>query len=137
MPIGPIGQQREQIAAKIRSLMPTQGTPLYTVTGDSYDDMRETFDPARINAVVLLSDGRNEDPANPDFNGLITNLRSGSEGQTSRPVRVFPIAYGEDADLPPSAGSPRPPTPPPTTPATPRRSTGSSPPSSATSDSGR
>jgi Ca-activated chloride channel family protein len=99
VPFGPIGQQREQIASKIRSLVPTQGTPLYTVTGDSYDDMRDTFDPARINAVVLLSDGRNEDPANQDFNQLITNLRSGSEGQTSRPVRVFTIAYGKDADL--------------------------------------
>ncbi len=99
VPFGPIGQQREQIASKIRSLVPTQGTPLYTVTGDSYDDMRETFDAARINAVVLLSDGRNEDPANTDFNALINNLRSGSEGQSSRPVRVFTIAYGEDADL--------------------------------------
>ena len=99
VPFGPIGAQREQIASKIRSLVPTQGTPLYTVTGDSYEDMRESYDPAKINAVVVLSDGRNEDPRNRDLEKLLTDLRSGSEGQSSRPVRVFPIAYGQDADL--------------------------------------
>ena len=98
VPFGPIGHSGSR-SRKIRSLVPTQGTPLYTVTNDSYDTMRDTFDPARINAVVLLSDGRNEDPANQDFNQLINNLRAGSEGQTTRPVRVFTIAYGEDADL--------------------------------------
>ncbi|MGI9023741.1 MAG: extracellular solute-binding protein [Acidimicrobiales bacterium] len=97
--IGPIGTQREQIATKIRSLTPTQGTPLYTVTNDSYNVMRESYDPARINAVVLLSDGKNEDPRNSNLDALLANLRAGNEGQSSRPVRVFPIAYGKDADL--------------------------------------
>ena len=29
----------------------------------------------------------------------MTTLRSGNEGQLSHPVRVFPIAYGADADV--------------------------------------
>ncbi len=99
VPIAPIGGQREQLATRIRSLTPTQGTPLYTVAGDSYNLMRDGYDPARINAVVLLTDGRNEDPNNNNLDGLLTNLRAGTEGQSSRPVRVFPIAYGKDADL--------------------------------------
>jgi Ca-activated chloride channel family protein len=96
---GPIGQQREAIATRIRQLVPTSGTPLYTVTGASFNDVRAGYDPARINAVVILSDGRNEDPNNNDLDGLLATLRAGSEGQSARPVRVFPIAYGEDADL--------------------------------------
>ena len=96
---GPIGAQREEIASKIRSLVPTQGTPLYTVAGASFEDLRETYDAAKINAVVLLTDGRNEDPNNRDVERLLTDLRASSEGQSSRPVRIFPIAYGEDADL--------------------------------------
>src|SRR5688572_33421948 len=32
VPIGPISSSRENIANRIRSLVPTQGTPLYTVT---------------------------------------------------------------------------------------------------------
>jgi Ca-activated chloride channel homolog len=99
VPFGPIGVQREQIASKIRSLVPTQGTPLYTVAGASFDDLRETYDATKINAVVLLTDGRNEDPNNRDVERLLTDLRAASEGQSSRPVRIFPIAYGKDADL--------------------------------------
>ena len=99
VPFGPISTTRELIASRIRSLVPTQGTPLYTVAGASYNALRETYDPARINAVVLLTDGRNEDPRNRDVDKLLSDLRAGSEGQSSTPVRIFPIAYGKDADL--------------------------------------
>jgi Ca-activated chloride channel family protein len=99
VPFGPIGAQREQIATKIRSLVPTQGTPLYTVAGASFAALRDSYDATKINAVVLLTDGRNEDPRNRDVERLLTDLRAGNEGQSSRPVRIFPIAYGKDADL--------------------------------------
>jgi Ca-activated chloride channel homolog len=99
VPIGPISGQREQITSRIRDLVPTQGTPLYTVTEASYRDVEAEFDPDRINAVLLLSDGRNEDDRNNDLDGLLQFLRGQNEGQSSRPVRVFPIAYGGDADL--------------------------------------
>ena len=78
---------------------PLNGTPLYTATSDTYDDMLGDFDPTRINAVVLLTDGRNEDPSNNDLEALIQHLRSGTEGENAQPVRVFAIAYGGDADL--------------------------------------
>jgi Ca-activated chloride channel family protein len=48
---------------------------------------------------VLLTDGKNEDNRNYDLEGLLTTLRAGSEGESSRPVRIFPIAYGRAADL--------------------------------------
>ena len=99
VPIGPIAAQRENIANRIRSLAPTQGTPLYTVAGDSYTRLRETYDEKRINAIVLLTDGKNEDPRNTDLERLLGTLRAGSEGQSTQPVRIFPIAYGKDADL--------------------------------------
>lgn len=99
VPFGPIGRQREEIASRIRSLVPTQGTPLYTAARDSYRLMQEEYDPERINAIVLLSDGRNEDPRNEDLQALLDELGASNEGQSSRPVRIFPIAYGGDADL--------------------------------------
>ena len=103
VPVGPIGQQRADLSRAIDDLVPTNGTPLYDVTGASYATMLDGFDPARINAVVLLTDGRNEDE-NPDddadqLDGLLDELRAGNEGQQTRPVRIFPIAYGADADL--------------------------------------
>jgi Ca-activated chloride channel homolog len=96
---GPISAQREFISQKIQALIPTKATPLYTVTQDSYTQLRDSYDESRINAIVLLTDGKNEDPRNNDLDRLLANLRAGTEGQASRPVRVFPIAYGKDADL--------------------------------------
>jgi len=98
VPIGPMSVNRPDLRSNIEQLVPTQGTPLYTVTRDSYEDMAEGFDPERINAVVLLSDGRNEDDLNEDLDGLLDFLRGENEGENTRPVRIFPIAYGADAD---------------------------------------
>lgn len=97
VPLKEIAANREAIASKIASLVPTEGTPLYTTASASFEFMKEQFDPVRINAVVLLTDGRNEDDFN-DLNATIAKLRAGSEGQASQPVRLFTIAYGEDAD---------------------------------------
>ena len=97
VPFGEIAGNREVIASKIQSLVPTEGTPLYRTAGDSFDFMKSGYDPARINAVVLLTDGRNEDDYN-DLNATIAKLRAGAEGQSSQPVRLFTIAYGQDAD---------------------------------------
>jgi Ca-activated chloride channel family protein len=99
VPIGRISANRRQIETAVQSLEPQHGTPLYTVAQASYDALRQTFDPTRINAVVLLTDGKNEDDRNPDVNGLLTRLRNSNEGEATRPVRIFTIGYGKDADL--------------------------------------
>ena len=44
-----------------------RSTPVDRAT--SYDDMLEGFDPDRINAVVLLTDGQNDDDRNDDLEG--------------------------------------------------------------------
>ena len=97
--IAPISQNGAELERDIRRLVPTQGTPLYTVAHDSYEKMVDEFDPTRINAVVLLTDGRNEDPGrNEDLPGLLRFLSQRNEGESTTPVRIFPIAYGGDAD---------------------------------------
>jgi Ca-activated chloride channel homolog len=103
VPVGPIGVQREGLRRKIDGLQPVQGTPLYNVAAESYKTMVEGYDATKINAVVLLTDGKNDDGVRSDdaaqLSTLLADLQSGSEGAQSRPVRVFPIAYGKDADL--------------------------------------
>jgi Ca-activated chloride channel family protein len=98
-----VGDVREQLANQIRELAPVANTPLYDATEAAYDEAVEGYDPARINAVVVLSDGQNQDGDSNDdreqFETLLSSLRASSEGQVTTPVRVFPIAYGEDADL--------------------------------------
>ena len=103
VPLTRIGDVREQLETRIRDQFPTNGTPLYAATTSAYQAMLEGYDPSRINAVVLLSDGVNDDGQIGDdqqqLETLLSSLRTGSEGQASRPVRVFPIAYGTEADL--------------------------------------
>ena len=57
--------------------------------------MNASQDPASINAVVVLTDGRNEYTDN-DLAGLLRDLEASAQ---ENGVRVFTIAYGPDADL--------------------------------------
>jgi Ca-activated chloride channel homolog len=101
--IGPIPQTREAMRTAIAGLVPIRGTPLYAGARRGYEEMQGAYRPDRINAVVLLTDGVNDDgdPANDaqQLDELLNRLRQGSEGENSRPVRLFTIAYGEDADI--------------------------------------
>jgi Ca-activated chloride channel family protein len=103
VPVGPMSDNRDDLATAIERQIPVQGTPLYEVTGIAYETMLGQYDPEMINAIVLLTDGLNDDgvPADDEqqFTDLIETLQAGSEGASSRPVRVFTISYGEEADV--------------------------------------
>jgi Ca-activated chloride channel family protein len=103
VPISRVGDVRENLKNRIDDQLPTNGTPLYSAVQRSYESVLAGYASDRINAVVLLSDGVNDDGDESDdkdqLSQLIAKLRQGSEGQQSRPVRVFTIAYGADADL--------------------------------------
>jgi len=96
LPVAPLAQQLRDMKQTIQELQPGGGTALYATTRAATSAMQQSFDPSRINAVVLLTDGKNEYPPDVDLGGLLRSLQSESEDTT---VRVFPIAYGEDADL--------------------------------------
>ncbi|MEE8601682.1 substrate-binding domain-containing protein [Euzebya tangerina] len=98
VPRAPIAENREVLAQSLRQLFPVAGTPLYTVTEDSFNDIVDTFDPEKINAIVLLTDGQNDDPRNSDRNGMLQTLE-GAQGENATQVRIFPIRYGTGADL--------------------------------------
>jgi Ca-activated chloride channel family protein len=84
------------VQSQIEALIPQGGTGLYATTRAATRSLAQSFDPSRINAVVLLTDGKNEFPPDSDLESLVGEL--GSE-DADRQVRVFPIAYGDDADL--------------------------------------
>ena len=105
-PWGPYGYRGEpsrydrEVALLLRDR--ANGTPLYEVTQKAYETMLASYDPAKINAVVLLTDGQNDDgvPGDDDqqLSDLVVSLQRGSEGSSSQPVRLFTISYGDDAD---------------------------------------
>jgi Ca-activated chloride channel family protein len=64
---------------------------LYTATRDAYDAIATKQDPKRINGVVLLTDGYNEDEHNTNLAGLLAHMHE--------PTRVYTISYSAAADL--------------------------------------
>jgi Ca-activated chloride channel family protein len=103
VPIAPMSQNASVLKGQIDNLTPTRGTPLYEVTGRSFDELVTGYDATRINAVVLLTDGRNDDGIESDdaqqLSNVLTDLNQKSQGENGRPVRLFTIGYGKDADL--------------------------------------
>ncbi|WP_067180834.1 substrate-binding and VWA domain-containing protein [Microtetraspora niveoalba] len=81
---------------RLNGLIPDGGTGLYDTTLASYQHVLSRRDGDAINAVVFLTDGKNEDNNSISLNTLMSRL-SKERGQET--VRVFTIAYGADADL--------------------------------------
>ena len=94
--IEPLGPRRNEMTTRIQQLIPAGGTPLYAVTRKASEAVRKTARADTINAIVVMTDGKNENPDDTDLDGLVRQLgEQASEGG----IRVFTIAYGEDADL--------------------------------------
>lgn len=84
---------REKLRAEIDRLTPRGATGLYDTALAAVKQVREQARADTINAVVLLTDGRNEVQQSISLDRLLDRLRG------KDPVRVFTIAYGADADL--------------------------------------
>lgn len=99
VPPGPAAATLPQVSQALNAITPQGGTALYETTQAAVDSVRRSYDPNRINAVVLLTDGRNEDTAQLDPGPLFAEL-PGGEATGRPPVRVFSIAYAGESDFP-------------------------------------
>jgi Ca-activated chloride channel family protein len=96
MPFGPASTQAGAARKMIADLQPEGGTGLYATARAANKALAASYDASRINAVVLLTDGRNEFPADNNIGSLTDEL---DNEDADRTVRIFPIAYGDDADI--------------------------------------
>ena len=94
VPLGRGNQSR--LRSRINGLIPNGGTGLYDTALASYQYVLQHQSGDAINAVVFLTDGKNEDDNSISLDNLLPELRK-ETGQDT--VRMFTIAYGEDADL--------------------------------------
>jgi Ca-activated chloride channel family protein len=88
------GTRRTVLAQNISALTPDGATGLYDTIAAAVKTLRATYDPGDINAVVLLTDGRNEILGGLALRALLSQLTDPAQPQ----VRVFTIAYGSQAD---------------------------------------
>ena len=77
------GTARDTIAAAVPKITAANDTALYETTLAAVAAVRESWQPGP-NTVVLISDGKNEDPGSPDLETTLQRLVEGAD--PSRPV---------------------------------------------------
>jgi len=100
VPIGPFAETRDALAAGVLGMVPKGSTVLNLATEKAVGKVRGRLAATRINAVVLLSDGRDTSQGHPPLAEVLARLRSESPVRDDT-VRVFTIAYGDQADSAP------------------------------------
>ena len=89
------GTARDSIAAAVPRIQAGGDTGLYDTTLAAVAAVRAGWKPGP-NTVVVISDGKNEDPGSPDLPTTLSRLVDGAD--PSRPVEVVTIALGSGAD---------------------------------------
>lgn len=105
VPLGPLGgldngiPQRLALQQAGASLPGRVGgsTALYDTALAGFEALEAGFDSTKVNAEVLITDGRNDRQGGLSLAGLLTRLRA--EYDPSRPVEIIGIGLGPDADM--------------------------------------
>jgi len=100
--LGPDGQGgtgAARLAAALAGLqaIPNGGTGLYDTVLDAVRAVRAGWDPDRVNAVLILTDGMNDDNNSITMDQLLSTLAA--EQDPAKPVPVISIAFGPDSDV--------------------------------------
>ncbi|MFC2036739.1 VWA domain-containing protein [Chloroflexota bacterium] len=94
VPLDELGRNRVALEMAVDGMEAEGDTALLDAVYQAYQHLEDLGDTERINAVVVMTDGR-ENNSYISLRNLVQELR-----QDSRvPVVVFCIAYGDDADL--------------------------------------
>ena len=95
-PLSLLESNRGEIQERIRGLVAEGNTALLDAVDIAYTRLQGLSDRERINAIVVMTDGK-ENNSHISLRRLRDKLRRGNE--TGVPVVVFCIAYGSDADM--------------------------------------
>ena len=96
IPLGDLGENREQLLSAIAGFQARGDTALLDAVATAYVRLQTIGEPERINAIVAMTDGR-ENASNIELGDLVARIRTGN--QRGVPVVIFSIAYGSNADL--------------------------------------
>ncbi|SFW76356.1 substrate-binding domain-containing protein [Amycolatopsis australiensis] len=99
LPMAPVSQHLASGAldklAQVKAT-PDGGTALYDSVLDTYRTARREWEPGRLNLVIVMTDGRNEDPHGISRADLLTELAKLRDSR--RPIPLIGVGIGPDAD---------------------------------------
>ncbi|NLT43065.1 MAG: VWA domain-containing protein [Anaerolineae bacterium] len=96
MPLNELGRNRQALAAAIANLNAGGNTALLDGIATAYAQLQGLGDRDRINAIVVMTDGR-ENASRVGLRELQRRIREGNRDGV--PVFIFCIGYGRDADM--------------------------------------
>lgn len=103
VPLGPLGEEvggtdrRSATVAALQALEPRADTGLHDSVAAAYEYMLDHYEPGRINAVLVFTDGANDDPDGLTLDQLQDRLRQLVD--PDRRIQVFAVGYGPEADF--------------------------------------
>jgi len=98
VPVGPVGPRRRQIVAELGRMRvkPNGATGLYDTTLAAYRDATRNWTPGRINMVLILTDGKDDNASGITRAELLRQL--GGLVDRKRPVPILFIGVGPEID---------------------------------------
>ena len=96
VPIQPLASGRTEMLSKLADIQPVPNgnTGLYDTVLAAYKAVQKNWDPSRVNSVVIMTDGQNDDPGGMTLDHLISQLKSIEN--PAKPVQVIAIGIGTD-----------------------------------------
>jgi Ca-activated chloride channel family protein len=92
--LAPLSESRPVLTADVEALQAGGNTALLDAVYTAYTRLQRESDPERINAIVVMTDGR-ENASAISTDQLLAAIRQGNRDNR---VIVFAVAYGDDAD---------------------------------------
>lgn len=105
VPIGPLGEPLAGVARRKRleagasqlTTLVGGGTALNDTTLAAYRHVLSGYDASKVNSVVLMTDGRNDDISSIDTASLIETLKR--ETDPAKPVPIIMVGLGDEVDM--------------------------------------
>ncbi len=94
--INELKNNRSDLVRAVATLDAGGNTALLDGVDAAYERLQQLNDPTRINAIVVMTDGK-ENASSIGLGQLVNRLQNGN--QHGVPVVIFAIAYGSDADM--------------------------------------
>jgi Ca-activated chloride channel homolog len=100
VPIGPLATQRTELLGALAAIRPKPGgeTGLYDTILAAYQTVQNGWDPGRVNSVVILTDGQNQDPKGISLDQLTASLQKLVDPK--KPIMIIAIGIGTEVSQP-------------------------------------
>jgi hypothetical protein len=93
--LGPLAGQRGRLLGSLASIQPKVNgdTGLYDSVLAAYRTLQKDWDPGKVNSVIVMTDGQNDNPGGLTLDQLITELKKSMNPR--QPVEVVAVGIGD------------------------------------------